>query len=47
MYDDGWLIGGLGYCGLDSLVTSFRVTYPDCERMVFENYGVVLRFRKW
>jgi hypothetical protein len=47
MYDGGGLIGGLRYCGLDSLVATFRVSYPDCGRMVFENCGVVLWFRRW
>ena len=47
MYDDDGLIGGLRYCGVDSLVTPFRVTYPDRGRMVLENSWVVLRFRRW
>lgn len=47
MYDGGGLIDGLRYCGLDSLVTTFRVSYPDCGRMVLENSRVMLRFRRW
>ncbi len=47
MYDDGGLIGGLRYCGLDSLVTTFKLSYPDRQRMVLENSRATLRFRKW
>lgn len=47
MYDDGGLIDCLRFCGVDSLVAPFRVSYPDRGRMVFENSWVVLRFRRW
>lgn len=47
MYDDDGLIGGLRYCGLDSLVTTFKLSYPDRQRMVLENSRATLRFRKW
>ena len=47
MYDDGGLIGELRYCGLDSLVTTFKLSYPDRQRMVLENSRATLRFRKW
>ncbi len=47
MYDDGGLIGGLRYCGLDSFVTTFKLSYPDRQRMVLENSRATLRFRKW
>lgn len=47
MYDDGGLIDCLRFCGVDSLVATFRVSYPDRGRMALENSWVVLRFRKW
>lgn len=47
VYDDSGLINDLRYCGLDSVVTTFKLSYPDRQRMVFENFRVVLRFRKW
>ena len=47
IYDDDGLIDNLRFCGLDSLVTTFRLFYPDRQRMVLENSRAVLRFRKW
>ena len=47
MHDDAGLIDCLRFCGLDSLVTTFRVSYPDRRRMVLENSRVGLWFRRW
>ena len=34
-------------CGLDSVVSVFRIEYPDRQRMVLSGKKTVLRFRKW
>ena len=34
-------------CGLDSVVSVFRMEFPDRQRMVLSGKKTVLRFRKW
>ena len=47
IYDNSGLIDSLLYYGLDSTVTTFKLSYPDRHRMIFENSRSLLRFRKW
>jgi hypothetical protein len=34
-------------CGLDSLVTTFKVEYPDRKHLVLSGRKTILRLRKW
>lgn len=47
MYTDtAYVQKGLSRCGIDSIVTVFKVEYPK-DRLILSNDKVVLRFRKW
>ncbi len=45
--DTAAVLTGLQRCGLDSIVTAFRVEYPSRKSMVLSSNKAVLRFRKW
>jgi len=45
--DTAAVLTGLQRCGLDSIVTAFKVEYPDRKSMVLSSNKAVLRFRKW
>lgn len=47
IYDDDSLINSLRLCGLDSVVTTFKVEYPSKKRMVLSSLKAVLHFRMW
>lgn len=47
IYNDNDLINSLRFCGLDSVVSTFKIEYPSSKRMVLTNMKVVLRFRMW
>ena len=47
IYNNPALKGPLQDCGLDSVVSVFRIEYPDRQRMVLSGKKTVLRFRKW
>ena len=34
-------------CGLDSIVSTFKLEFPDRKRMILSGKKTVLRFRKW
>ena len=40
------ILEGLGKCGMDSLVTTFKVDYPK-DRLVLTSGKATLRFKKW
>ena len=47
IYDDYTLTDSLRLYGLDSVVTTFKVEYPDRQRLVLSSNKAVLKFRKW
>ena len=47
IYNNPALKDRLQECGLDSVVSTFRIEYPDRQRMVLSGKKTVLRFRKW
>lgn len=47
IYDDDSLIYSLMHCGLDSVVTTFKVEYPSKKRMVLSSLKAILHFRMW
>lgn len=47
IYNNPALKGPLQDCGLDSVVSVFRIEYPDRQRMVLSGKKTVLRLRKW
>ena len=47
IYDDDNLINSLRYCGLDSVVTTFKVEYPSKKRMLLTSEKAALNFRMW
>ena len=47
IYNNPALKDCLQECGLDSVVSVFRIEYPDRQRMVLSGKKTVLRFRKW
>lgn len=47
IYNNPALKDRLQDCGLDSVVSVFRIEYPDRQRMVLSGKKTVLRFRKW
>jgi hypothetical protein len=47
IYNNPALKDQLQDCGLDSVVSVFRIEYPDRQRMVLSGKKTVLRFRKW
>lgn len=47
IYNNPALKDRLQECGLDSVVSTFRIDYPDRGRMVLSGKKTVLRFRKW
>ena len=47
IYNNPKLITKLQECGLDSVVSTFKLEFPDRKRMVLSGKKTVLRFRKW
>ena len=47
VYNNPALAGQLQKCGLDSVVSTFKLEFPDRQRMVLSGKKTVLRFRKW
>ena len=47
IYNNPALTGKLQECGLDSLVSTFKLEFPDRKSMVLSGKKTVLRFRKW
>lgn len=47
IYNNPALTDKLQECGLDSLVSTFKLEFPDRQRMVLSGKKTVLRFRKW
>lgn len=47
IYNNPGLITKLHDCGLDSIVSVFRLEFPDRKQMVLSGKKTVLRFRKW
>lgn len=47
IYDNPNLINKLHECGLDSIVSTFKLDFPDRKRMVLSGKKTVLHFRKW
>ena len=47
IYNDAALVNRLNDCGLDSIVSTFKVDYPDRKHLVLSGRKTVLRFRKW
>lgn len=41
------LTGKLQNCGLDSIVSTFKVEYPDRNHLVLSGRKTILSFRKW
>lgn len=47
MYPDTLeVLRGISRCGIDSIITVFKVEYPK-DRLILSNDKVVLRLRKW
>lgn len=47
IYNNPALKGKLQECGLDSVVSVFKLEFPDRKSMVMSGKKTVLRFRKW
>lgn len=47
IYADDNIINSLRYCGLDSVVTIFKVKYPSKKRMILTSKKATLHFRMW
>lgn len=47
VYNNPTLAGQLQKCGLDSIVSTFKLEFPDRGRMVLSGKKTILRFRKW
>lgn len=47
IYNNPALKDKLQECGLDSIVSTFKLEFPDRKRMVLSGKKTVLRFRKW
>jgi hypothetical protein len=47
IYNDATLAVKLQDCGLDSIVSTFKVEYPDRKHLVLSGCKTILRFRKW
>jgi hypothetical protein len=47
IYNDATLAVKLQDCGLDSIVSTFKVEYPDRKHLVLSGRKTILRFRKW
>lgn len=47
VYNNPTLAGQLQKCGLDSIVSTFKLEFPDRGRMVLSGRKTILRFRKW
>lgn len=47
IYNNPGLIDKLNECGLDSVVSTFKLEFPDRQHMVLSGKKTVLRFRKW
>lgn len=45
--DTADVLAGIQRCGLDSVVTAFKVEYPTRKSMVLSSNKAILRFRKW
>lgn len=47
VYNNPGLAVQLQKCGLDSIVSTFRLEFPDRQHMVLSGKKTILRFRKW
>lgn len=47
VYNNPALAVQLQKCGLDSIVSTFRLEFPDRQHMVLSGKKTILRFRKW
>ena len=47
VYNNPSLAGQLEKCGLDSVVSTFKLEFPDRQHMVLSGRKTILRFRKW
>ncbi len=47
IYNDASLADKLQSCGLDSIVSTFKVEYPDRKHLVLSGRKTILSFRKW
>ena len=47
IYNDASLAVTLQNCGLDSIVSTFKVEYPDRKHLVLSGRKTILSFRKW
>lgn len=47
VYNNPTLAGQLQKCGLDSIVSTFKLEFPGRGRMVLSGKKTILRFRKW
>ena len=47
MYYDHGVTGQLQDCGLEGMVSTFKLEFPDRSSMVLSGRKTILRFRKW
>lgn len=47
VYNNPGLAVQLQKCGLDSVVSTFKLEFPDRQHMVLSGKKTILRFRKW
>lgn len=47
VYDNPSLAGQLEKCGLDGVVSTYKLEFPDRRHMVLSGKKTILRFRKW
>ena len=47
IYDNPTLKDKLQECGLDSIVSTFKLEFPDRKSMILSGKKTILRFRKW
>jgi len=47
VYNNPGLVNQLQKCGLDSLVSTFKLEFPDRQHMVLSGKKTILSFRKW
>lgn len=47
IYNNPKLVNKLQECGLDSVVSTFKLEFPDNKKMVLSGRKTILRFRKW
>ena len=47
VYNNPGLVSQLQKCGLDSIVSTFKLEFPDRKHMVLSGRKTILSFRKW